>query len=262
MLTDQSPGLLTSAQCYFNCKSERPALLSTGAAAGLPCLTLKLSQFFLPSRHTKKWLVSVRILLLLNLEHSSSKRHWGRSWKCPIWQLPLPAIVSQVHGKGVVSGPNTQMLLPVNSWRGMGILGSERWKGLSSVQFSRSVVSDSLRPHGLQHTRPPCPSPTPRVYSNSCPLRWWCHPTILSSVIPFSSRLQSFPASGSFQMFFTSGGQSIGVSALASVLPMNIQDWFPLGWTGWISLQSKSLSKVFSNTRLQKQHFFGAQLSL
>ena len=101
----------------------------------------------------------------------------------------------------------------------------------SSVQFSRSVVSDSLWRHGLKHARLPCPSPTPRVYSNSCPLSWWCHPTISSSVIPFSSRLLSFPASGSFQksQFFTSGGQSIGVSALASVLPMNIQDWFPLG---------------------------------
>ena len=108
---------------------------------------------------------------------------------------------------------------------------------LSSVQFSRSVMSNSLPPHGLQHARPPCPSPTPRAYSNSCPLSWWCHPTILSSVIPFSSCLQSFPASGSFEMsqFFTSSGQSIGVSASASVLPMNIQDRFPLGWTGWIS---------------------------
>ena len=111
---------------------------------------------------------------------------------------------------------------------------------LTSVQFSRSVVSNSLRPHGLQHARPPCPLPTPGVYSNSCPLSWWCHPTISSSVVPFSSHLQSLPASGSFQIsqFFISGGQSIGVSASASVLPMNTQDWFLLGWTGWISLQS------------------------
>ena len=125
----------------------------------------------------------------------------------------------------------------------------------SSVQFSRSVVSDSLQPHGLQHMRPPCPSKTPRVYSNSCPLSWWCHPTISSSVIPFFSCLQSFPASGSFLLsqFFTSGGQSIGVSA--SVFPMNIQDWFLLGWTGWISLQSKGLSRVF-NTTVQKHQFF------
>ena len=135
---------------------------------------------------------------------------------------------------------------------------------ISSVQFSRSVVSDSLRPRALQHTRPPCPSPTPAVHSNSCPLSWWCHPTISSSVVPFSSRLQSFSASGSFQMsqFFTSGGQSIGVSASPSVLPMTVQDWTPLGWTVWISLQSKGFSRVFSNTRVQKHQFFGTQLRL
>ena len=124
----------------------------------------------------------------------------------------------------------------------------------TSVQFSCPVVSNCLWPHGLQHARPPCPSPTPRVYSNSCPLSWWCHPTISSSVVPFSSCFQSFPASGSFQMnqFFTSGGQSIAVWASTSVLPMNSQDWFPLGWSGWISLQSKGLSRVFSNTIVQK----------
>ena len=133
-----------------------------------------------------------------------------------------------------------------------------------SLQFSPSVVSDSLWPHGLQHTRLPCPSPTPWAYSNSCPSSRWCHLTILSSVIHFSSYLQSFPASGSFQMsqFFPSGGQSIGASALTSVLPMNIQDWSPLGWTGWISLQSKGLSRVFSNNTVQKHQFIGAQLSL
>ena len=111
----------------------------------------------------------------------------------------------------------------------------------SPVQLSRSVVSDSLQPHGPQHARLPCPSPTPRAYSNSCPSSPWCHPNISSSVVPFSSRLRSFSASGSFPMsqFFTLGGQSIGVSASTSVLPMNIQDWFPLGWTGWISLQSR-----------------------
>ena len=120
---------------------------------------------------------------------------------------------------------------------------------LSSVQFSRSVMSNSLQPHGLQNARPPCPSPTPRVYSNSWPLSRWCHPIISSSVIPFSSHLQSFPASGSFQMsqFFTSGGQSIGVSASTSVLPTNIQDWFPLGWTSWISLQSKGLKSLLQH---------------
>ena len=131
------------------------------------------------------------------------------------------------------------------------------------VQFSHSVMFESLWPHELQHSRLPCPSPTPRAYSNSCPLSWWCHPTISSSVISFSSCLQSFPASGSLQMsqFFASGGQSIGVSASASVLPINIQDWFPLGWTGWISLLSKGLSRVFPNTTVQKHQFFGAQLS-
>ena len=120
----------------------------------------------------------------------------------------------------------------------------------SSDQFSHLVMSDSLRPHELQHARPPCPSPMPGVYSNSCPLSQWCHPTISSSVVPFSSHLQSFPASESFQMsqLFTSGGQSIGTLASTSVLPMNTQDWSPLGWTGWISLQSKGLSRVFSNT--------------
>ena len=124
----------------------------------------------------------------------------------------------------------------------------------SSVQFSLSVVSTSLQTHGLQHARLPCPSPTPGPSSNSCPSSWWCHPTISSSVVPFFSCLQSFPASESFpkSQFFASGGQSIGVSASASVLPMNIQDWFPLGWTGWISLQSKGLSRVFSNTTVQK----------
>ena len=122
----------------------------------------------------------------------------------------------------------------------------------------------TLWPHGLQHARPPYPSPTPRVYSNSCPLSQWCHPPISISVIPFSSHLQSFPASGSFQMslFFASGGQIIGASASASALPMNIQDWFPLGWTGCISLQSKEFSRVFSNTTVQKHQFFSTQPSL
>ena len=124
-------------------------------------------------------------------------------------------------------------------------------------------MSNSLQPHVLQHAKIPCPSPTPRAYSNSCPLSRWYHPTISSSVVPFSSCFPSFPASESFPMrqFFASGGQSIGVSASASVLPMNIQGWFPLGWTGWISLQSKGLSKVFSNTTVQKHQFFCAQLS-
>ena len=133
-----------------------------------------------------------------------------------------------------------------------------------SVQFSHSVVSKSLRPHESQHTRPPCPSPTPGVHSNSCPLSQWCHPVISFSVVSFSFCLQSFPAAESFPMswFFASGGQSIGVSASASVLPMNIQDLFPLGLTGWISLLSKGLSRVFSNTTVQKHQVFGTQLSL
>ena len=132
-----------------------------------------------------------------------------------------------------------------------------------SVQFSHSVVSDSLRPHELQHTGPPCPSPTPGVHLNPCPLSWWCHLTISSSVVLFSCP-QSFPASGSFQMsqLFASGGQSIRVSTSASVPPVNTQDWSPLGWTGWISLQSKGLSRVFSKTTVQKHQFFSIQLSL
>ena len=140
---------------------------------------------------------------------------------------------------------------------------------VKSVQFSHSVVTDSLWPHGLQHARHPCPTPTLWVYPNSCSLSWWCHPTVSSSVVPFSSsvipftsHLQSLPASGSFQMsqLFASGGQSIAVSA--SVLPVNTQDWSPLGWTGWISLRSKGLSRVLFNTTVQKHQFFGAQLYL
>ena len=159
---------------------------------------------------------------------------WNGQWKC--WTCGLGSIPS----RGTKIPPAT-----------------------SVSQFSRSVISDSLRLHGVQHSRLPCPSPTPRAYSNSCPLSQWCHPTISSSVIPFSFCLQSFPTSGYFQMsqLFTSGGQNIRVSASISVLPMNIQDWFPLGWTGWISLWSKGLSRVFSSTTVQKHQFFDAQLS-
>ena len=138
-----------------------------------------------------------------------------------------------------------------------------RW--FSSVQFSHSVVSDSLTPHGLQHTRPPCPSSTPRVYSNSFSWSWWCHPTISSSGVPFSSCLQSFPASESFK-WVSSSHQVAKVlefhPASTSVLPVTIQDWFPLRWTGWISLQSKGLSRVFSNTTVRKHQFFSAQFSI
>ena len=135
---------------------------------------------------------------------------------------------------------------------------------LNGLLFSHSVMSDSLWPHGLQHARPPCPSPTTGVYSNSCPLSRWCHPTISSSVIPFSSHLQSFPASGSFQMswLFASGGQSITASASASVLSINIQDWLSLGLTGLTSLLSKVFSRVFPSIIVWKHQFFSAQLSL
>ena len=133
-----------------------------------------------------------------------------------------------------------------------------------SVQFSRSVMSSCLWSHGLKYARPPCPTPTPGACSNSCLSSRWCHPTISSSVVPFSSCFQSFPTSGSFQMsqLFLSGGQSIGVSASTSVLAVNTEDWTPLGWTGWISLQSKGLSRVFPNTTVQKHQFFSVQLSL
>ena len=154
----------------------------------------------------------------------------------------------------------------ITTWSGSARITSHpasTFRPISSVQFSRSVMSDSLQPHGPQHARLPCPSPTPGAYSNSCPSNQWCHPTISSSVILFSSHLQSFPASGSFPMnqFFTSGGQSIGVSVSAWVLPVNIQDWFPLGWTGWISLQSKRLKSLLQCLS-SKDQFFSAQLSL
>ena len=160
----------------------------------------------------------------------------------------------------------------LNYGLGMEVKFKLKWKNLYSlffnlvllsVQFSRSVISDSLQPRGRQHARLPCPSPTPGVHPNPCPSIWWCHPTISSSVVRFSSCPQSFPASGSSQIsqLFVSGGQIIRVSASTSVLPMNIQDWSPLGSTGWISLQSKGLSRVFSSTTVQKHQFFGAQLS-
>ena len=155
--------------------------------------------------------------------------------------------------------PSPPVIWEANLYEWIDSLASDLW-----VQLSHSVVFDSLRPRGLQHARPLCPSPTPGAYPNSCPSHRWCHPTISSSVIPFSSHLQSFPASGSFQMswLFTPSGWSIGVSVSTPVLPMNTQDWSPLGWTGWISLQSKGLSRIFSNTTVKKHHFFSAQLSL
>ena len=149
-----------------------------------------------------------------------------------------------------------------NTWT-LAVLAGMLFFPFSSVQFSCSIVSNSLWPHESQHARPPCPSATPRVHSNSCPLSQWCHPAISYSVIPFSSCPQSLPASDYYPMsqLFAWGGQSTGVSALASFLPKNTQDWSPLGWTGWISLQSKGLSRVFSNTAVQKHQFFSTQLS-
>ena len=185
------------------------------------------------------------------------------SSECPLspsgrrWSEAVCVISSQFVVRFFLKGQSTAGKVP--PWKGKLVLLIFNLTWCFSL-----VVSDSLQPHGLQHARPPCPSPTPGVYSNSCPLSLWCHPTISSSVVPFSSYLQSFPASGTFPVsqFFASGGQSIGVSASASVLPMNIQDWFPLEGTGWISLQSKGLSRIFFNTTFQKHQFFGAQLSL
>ena len=166
------------------------------------------------------------------------------------------------------------MLSPLYGWGNWGpqsyivLPGLQPWvrtlESIISVQFSCSAMSDSLQPYGLQHARLPCPSLTPGACSNSCPSSWWCHPTILTSVVPFTSCLQYFPGSRTFSVsqFFASGGQGIGASASASVLPMYIQDWSPLGWTDWISLQSKGLSRIFSNTTAQKHQFFGTQLSL
>ena len=193
--------------------------------------------------------------LLLEASQIISSRfenHWGR----------------EEEGRGVCGLVSFQADWQWPPWSSVPTLGHLLlWSGLSwvansSVQFSSSVVSDSLQPHGLKHPRLPCPSPTPRAYSNPCPSSWWCHPTISSSVVPFSSCLPSFPASGSFPMsqFFASGGQSIEASAW--VLPINIQDSFPLELTGSISLQSKGLSRVFSNTTVQKHQFFGTQPSL
>ena len=169
-------------------------------------------------------------------------------------------LISMKRAHSVWESLSFQRLLPVEDVTREGL--SPIW--FSTVQFSRSVVSNSLRPHGLQHAKPPCPSPTPGVYSNSCPLSQWCHLTMASSVIPFSSCLQSFPASKSLPViqFFAWGGQSIGASASTSALPMNIQDWFPLGFTDFIHLLSKRLSKVFHCTTVQKYQFLGAQPSL
>ena len=195
----------------------------------------------------------IQLLFLFLSPHSVN--YWGRGAKISNHDLQIFNFSHSV----------TQFLLyefwsPIIRCK-VKILMTSCW--VSSVQFSRSVVSGSLQPHELQHARPPCPSPTPGVYSNSCPLSRWCHPAISSSVVLFPSRLQSFPTSGSFPMsqLFAWGSQSTGVSASASVLLTNTQDWSPSGWTGWISLQSKGLSRVFPNITVQKHQFFGAQLS-
>ena len=182
--------------------------------------------------------------------------HWRRKWQPTPMFLP-----GESQGRGAWWAAIYGV---AESWTWLKRLSSNSSLVCMSVQYSHSVVSDYLRPHEPQHARPPCPSPTPGVHPNPCPLNQWCHPTISSSVFPFSSCPQSFPVSGSFPMsqLFSSGGQSIGVLVSASVLPINTQDWSPLRWTGWISLQSKGLSRVFSNTTVQKHQFFSIQLSL
>ena len=186
---------------------------------------------------------------------------WGFANIVYLIAVPVPAesAVAQTNHSG---WSNRKTIINVIWLKMFLMLKTEFW--VSSVQFSSSVMSDSLQPHEPQHIRSPCPSPTTRVHANPCPSSWWCHPTISSSATPFSSCPQYFPALRSFQMSqpFTSGGQSIGVSASTSALPMNIQDWSPLGWTGWLSLQSKGLSRVFANTTVEKHQFFSTQLSL
>ena len=188
--------------------------------------------------------------------HTSWPSSWPVSYSCWVFSVSNHVHVREIHNLGLV----TVVLVPRTHAENLGHVEDLIF---NSVQFSRSVVSDSLLPDELHHARPPCPSPTPGVHPASHPSSWWCHPAISSSVIPFSSCPQSLPSSGSFPMsqLFPWGGHSIGVSASASVLPMNTQDRSPLGWTGWISLQSKRLSRVFSNTTVQKHQFFCTQLS-
>ena len=197
------------------------------------------------------------------LRGGSSPRCWSRSIECWVWAYSIPVCAPSSPSNGTYT--QSRIALGVRESGLCTRCGPEctlAGPG-TKAQFSCSVVSDSLQPHEPQHARPPCPLPTPRVHSHLCPLSQWCHPTISYSVVPFSSHLQSFSASGSFPLsqFLASGGQRIGVSDSASVLPMNIQDWFPLGLTGWVSLQSKGLSGVF-NTTVHKHQFFGTQLSL
>ena len=200
---------------------------------------MKSSKLFL---RAWEWFLQDLLRVATALENGNLTNGWG---------FPLKFLFS------IPGGPwNIKCLLIIT-------IGGYILISVSSVQFSHSVMSDSLRPHESQHTRPPCPSPTTRVHSNSRPSSQWCHPAISSSVIPFSSFLQSLPASESFPMsqLFAWGGQRTGVSALASFLPKNTQGWFPSEWTGWISLQSKGLSRVFSNTTVQKHQLSGTQFS-
>ena len=200
------------------------------------------------------------------LEVTQTHVHWVSDAIQPSHPLSSPF----PHGINILQNLLWEMLPLWDSYSKMGNeketynFVTEVLEILSSVQISHSVMSDSLRPHEPQHTRPPCLSPTPGAHPNPCPSCRWCHPTISSSVVPFSSCPQSFPSSGSFQMsqLFASSGQNTGVSASTSVLTKNTQDWSPLGWTGWISLKSKGLSRVFSNTTVQKHQFFSSQLSL
>ena len=210
------------------------------------------------------WLPSKRPLVL------SPNWLFAAPWTVA-WQAPLcMEFLRQEYGSGLPFPPPGGLPNPGIEPMSLALVGRffntvpQGRPSTLQVQFSHSVLSDSLQPHGLKHSRAPCLSPSPRVQPNPCPLSWWCHPTISSSVIPFSYCPQSFPAWGSFPMsqLFTSGGQSIGVSASTSVLPVNTQDFSPLGWTGWISLQSKGLAGVFFNTTVQKHQFFGTQLSL
>ena len=202
----------------------------------------------------------------LIIRECKSKLQWdstSHQSECP----PPKSLQSINTGEGVEKkecsytvGGNVNRYSHYGRWYGEFLKARNK----TTIQFSQSLMSNSLQPHEPQHARPFCPSPTPRVHSNSCLSSQWCHPTISFSVIPFSSCHQPFSASEYFQMsqLFASGGQNIGVSASTSVLPMNTQDWSPLGWTCWTSLQSKGLSKVFSNTTVQKHQFFSAQLSL
>ena len=219
----------------------------------------------------------ISIIVLLITKKTVAVQSLSHDWHfCDLHGLTVPG--SSVHGVSLVrvlewvaisfsQGSSWPRDRTYFSFFGSWILyhwAAREGNHVKDCQFSHSVVSEYLRPHGLQHAKLPCPSPTPGAYSNSCPSSRWCHPIISSSVIPFSSCLQSCPASGSFpvSLFLASGGQRIEVSASALILPMNIQDWFPSGWTGWISWQSKGLSRVFFNTTVQNHQFFGAQLSL